>query len=209
MGGAAPDRRDRDERLPRGGISIPGEAEAGLQGNLISLEVTESLRRSRLTVFFRWLLAFPHYLWLSGWTIAAAGAAVAQWLFMLVSGRPAAGLHRFLTSYLRYSTLPLLVDDPPALALEAEAREDDGLGDRHVLVHRRRARRGADDPADLVADRQRKLPPALAPGPDPARFPGVRVVRKPALGVHGHGSERVVDQIRGLGQDRELVAVVA
>lgn len=29
---------------------------------------------------------------------------MAQWLFMLVSGRSAGGLHRFLTSYLRYST---------------------------------------------------------------------------------------------------------
>ncbi len=43
------------------------------------------------------------------------------------------------------------------------------IGD--VLVHHRRARPGADDPPDLVADLERHRPPALAPGADPARPP--------------------------------------
>jgi hypothetical protein len=49
----------------------------------------------------------------------------------------------------------LLVDDPPTRPLEVEARGDDRLGDGHVLVHRDRAWRRADQPADLVADGQR------------------------------------------------------
>jgi hypothetical protein len=57
----------------------------------------------------------------------------------------------------------LLVDDPVPLAAEVEAREHDRLGDRHVLVHHRRARRRADQSADLVADGDRHVPPALAP----------------------------------------------
>ena len=48
-------------------------------------------------------MAFPHYFWLPGWTIAAFLAAIPQWLFTLAMGRPARPLHRFLSSYLRYS----------------------------------------------------------------------------------------------------------
>jgi len=55
-------------------------------------------------VGFRLLLAIPHYVWLSGWTILAVAAAVAQWPFLLVTGRPATALHRFVAAYLRYST---------------------------------------------------------------------------------------------------------
>jgi uncharacterized protein DUF4389 len=50
------------------------------------------------------LLAVPHFVWLSGWTLVAGLAAVPQWVFMLAAGRPSAGLHRFLASYLRYAT---------------------------------------------------------------------------------------------------------
>ena len=70
----------------------------------ISLEIADDLRRSRLTVAFRLLLALPHYFWLAGWTIAAAAAVSIQWLFLLAAGRPARPLHRFVAAYLRYST---------------------------------------------------------------------------------------------------------
>lgn len=62
----------------------------------------DDLRRSRLTTFFRLLLSFPHILWLVLWGIAAMIAGIAQWLVTLVRGRPAGGLHRFLTRYVRY-----------------------------------------------------------------------------------------------------------
>jgi uncharacterized protein DUF4389 len=60
------------------------------------------LRRSRVTVFFRLLLALPHLVWLVLWSVVAFLAAVGQWFVTLVRGTPAAGLHRFLTRYVRY-----------------------------------------------------------------------------------------------------------
>ena len=68
------------------------------------LHVTDDLRRSRLTVFFRVLLAVPHYVWLLLWGILALVAAVAAWFATLVTARPPAALHRFLSAYLRYAT---------------------------------------------------------------------------------------------------------
>ena len=68
------------------------------------LIVTDDLRRSRLTVFFRLLLAIPHFIWWWLWSIAAVLAAVANWFATLVAGRPPDALYRFLTAYVRYST---------------------------------------------------------------------------------------------------------
>jgi hypothetical protein len=64
----------------------------------------DDLRRSRLTVFFRLLLAFPHLVWLVLWAIVAVLALVAGWLAALVLGRLPSPLHRFLAAFLRYDT---------------------------------------------------------------------------------------------------------
>jgi hypothetical protein len=82
----------------------PFEAEALGERHPIYLAVHDDLRRSRLTVFVRPLLAAPHYAWLTTWSIAALFAAAAQWLVVLTTGRPEGRLHGFLTRYLRYST---------------------------------------------------------------------------------------------------------
>ena len=103
----------------------------------------------------------------------------------------------------------LLVHDAVAPRVErVEAREDDRLGDRDVLVHDRRARPGADDAPDLVADRDRHLPPAFGPRADAARLPRVRVLEHARLCGFGHRAERVVDQIGRVPEDREPIAVV-
>ena len=60
------------------------------------------LRRSRVTVFFRILLAIPHIIWLALWGIAVLLAAIGQWFVTLIRGTPAAGLHRFISTYIRY-----------------------------------------------------------------------------------------------------------
>lgn len=60
------------------------------------------LRRSRLTVFFRLLLALPHLVWLSLWGAVALLAAIVNWLATLVAGASPQFLHRFLAAYLRY-----------------------------------------------------------------------------------------------------------
>lgn len=60
------------------------------------------LRRSRVTVFFRLPLTIPHLVWLILWGILALFAVIAQWFVTLFRGTPAAALHRFLSSYIRY-----------------------------------------------------------------------------------------------------------
>jgi hypothetical protein len=70
----------------------------------IWLTVDDDLGRSRLTVFFRLLLAFPHFVWLVLWGIAVLFAALASWFITLARGRTPPGLHRFISAYLRYQT---------------------------------------------------------------------------------------------------------
>ena len=70
----------------------------------VGLAVTDDLKRSRLTVFFRFLLALPHFVWLILWGIVAVLAGIAGWFAALVLGRLPRPLHRFLSAYVRYST---------------------------------------------------------------------------------------------------------
>ncbi len=67
------------------------------------IEVTETLRRSRLTVFFRLLLAIPHLIWLALWSVLAALAVLVGWLLALALGRLPLPLHRFLAAFTRYT----------------------------------------------------------------------------------------------------------
>lgn len=62
------------------------------------------LRRSRLTVLLRLLLAIPHLVWLALWGIAVSFVAVALWLAVLLEGKAPAILHAFAAAYLRYAT---------------------------------------------------------------------------------------------------------
>lgn len=68
----------------------------------IRLTVGDDLRRSRLTVLFRFPLAVPHFVWLLLWTVPALFAWIASWFATLFAGRSPAALHRFLAAYLRY-----------------------------------------------------------------------------------------------------------
>ena len=68
------------------------------------ITVEDDLRRSRLTVFFRLLLAIPHVIWFVLWSIAALFAAIATWIAALVRGAAPGGLHEFLAAYVRYAT---------------------------------------------------------------------------------------------------------
>ena len=102
----------------------------------------------------------------------------------------------------------LLVDDPVPLARTREAGEDDRLGDGHVLVHDDGARQRAEDPPELVADRDRHVPPPLGPGPDAALAPCARVFAEVVLRRRGHRGERVVDEVRAGVEDREAAAIL-
>lgn len=68
----------------------------------VKLIVTDDLQRSRLTVFFRLLLALPHLVWLFLWGVVAFFAIVANWFATLVRGTPPQALHGFISRYLRY-----------------------------------------------------------------------------------------------------------
>jgi uncharacterized membrane protein YfbV (UPF0208 family) len=70
----------------------------------VRLVVRDDLERSRVTVFFRLLLAIPHLIWISLWTIAVLVAVILNWFVTLVTGRPATPLHRFTSAYIRYGT---------------------------------------------------------------------------------------------------------
>ncbi len=70
----------------------------------ITLNVTDDLRRSRLMVFFRLLIAVPHFIWWYAWTIVALIVVLLAWICALVIGRPPRPFHRFLGAYIRYQT---------------------------------------------------------------------------------------------------------
>jgi Domain of unknown function (DUF4389) len=63
-----------------------------------------ALERSRLTVFFRLLLAIPHIVWVSLWGIAAFLVAFVLWLAVLIEGKVPSSLHDFVSGYVRYAT---------------------------------------------------------------------------------------------------------
>ena len=75
-----------------------------MRAHPVRLVVRDDLQRSRLTVFFRLLLTFPHVVWIFLWSIGAFFAAVATWAAAVVSGRAPRALHRFLAAYVRYLT---------------------------------------------------------------------------------------------------------
>src|SRR3954454_19636526 len=65
----------------------------------IRVVVTDDLERSRLTVFFRVLLAIPLFIWFGLWSIAAFFIAIVNWVVTLVQGRSPQSLHDFYASY--------------------------------------------------------------------------------------------------------------
>lgn len=82
----------------------------------IRLTVTDDLRRTRLTVAFRIILAIPHFLWLALWGILAEIAVIISWFATLFAGTTPTGLHNFIAQYTRYTTqvvgYVLLLADP-------------------------------------------------------------------------------------------------
>ncbi len=91
-------------------------APSGPASHPIGLIVTDDLKRSRLTVFFRLLLLIPHVIWLEIWGIAVCVTVFISWWAALFTGRVPQGLHDFDASYLRYATRVtgywLLLADP-------------------------------------------------------------------------------------------------
>jgi hypothetical protein len=82
-------------------------------------------QRSRLTTFFRWILAIPHVIVLSVWGILAFFAIVIAWFALVLTGRYPQGLYGFVAGFLRYSTAvygyaALLTDEYPPFSAETD-----------------------------------------------------------------------------------------
>jgi hypothetical protein len=91
------------DTYPSSDPTLPAEAQPP-PAHPIRLDVHDDRRRSRLTTFFRAFLALPHFVWLLLWSVLAWLAAIGQWFFTLIAGRPAPPLHRFLAAWVRYQT---------------------------------------------------------------------------------------------------------
>jgi len=82
----------------------------------IRLIVNDDLQRTRLTVFFRLILAIPLFLWFTLWAVIAMLALIVNWFATLATGRSPDGLHGFLATFLRFTThvraYVLLIADP-------------------------------------------------------------------------------------------------
>jgi Domain of unknown function (DUF4389) len=63
----------------------------------------DDLRRTRLTVLARWVLVFPHLIWLSLYSLVAIVVSIANWVVTLIKGRSPERLYRWLVRYLRYA----------------------------------------------------------------------------------------------------------
>ena len=70
----------------------------------IALVVDDDLRRNRVTVFFRLLLAIPQLIWLYFFGIVAAFAVFFAWIIAVFTGRLPDALHDFLARYQRLTT---------------------------------------------------------------------------------------------------------
>ena len=70
----------------------------------IGLIVDDDLRRNRLTVFFRLLLAIPQLIWLYFFGIVAAFALLFAWIVAVFTGRVPDSLHNLLARYQRLTT---------------------------------------------------------------------------------------------------------
>jgi 2-(1,2-epoxy-1,2-dihydrophenyl)acetyl-CoA isomerase len=82
----------------------------------VRLVVRDDLRRWRLTVALRSLLAVPHLAVLYVWTYLALAVAIVNWLITLARGRTPRGIHDWTGRFLRYGVhvqaYVFLVADP-------------------------------------------------------------------------------------------------
>ncbi len=86
--------------------------------------VNGDLQRSRVTVFFRLILAIPHLIWFVLWSIVVLIVAILNWFATLAMGQPPGIFHRFLCAYIRYTIhlgayLTLVADPYPGFTGEA------------------------------------------------------------------------------------------
>lgn len=62
------------------------------------------VERNRLTVFFRWIIVIPHFIWAMFYGIGAFFVVAIAWFAILFTGRYPAGMYEFVAGYMRFST---------------------------------------------------------------------------------------------------------
>src|SRR5579862_6161071 len=70
----------------------------------VRLGLTDDLKRNRWTVFFRLILAIPHFIWFVFFSIGVFFVSIFAWFAALFTGRVPDGMHDFLGNYVRYVT---------------------------------------------------------------------------------------------------------
>jgi hypothetical protein len=70
----------------------------------IAFEMDYIERRSRLTTFFRYFLAIPHFIFAAAYGIALYIVLIIAWFALLFTGRWPVGLYAFAGGFLRYVT---------------------------------------------------------------------------------------------------------
>lgn len=68
----------------------------------VKLVVTDDLQRTRASVFFRIVLAIPHFIWLTVLGFAVFFVVIANGLITLFTRRSPDAVHQFLSEYARY-----------------------------------------------------------------------------------------------------------
>ncbi len=82
--------------------AFTGEREEAIHP--VRLVVHDDLRRWRLTVLLRQLLAIPHLIVATAWLLLAACVALVNGVFVFVRGRSPASVHDWMARFLRYYT---------------------------------------------------------------------------------------------------------
>ena len=65
---------------------------------------TPAVDRSRLTVFFRFIMVIPHLIWSMFYAFAAIVVVFIAWFAIMFTGRYPAGMYEFVAGYARFST---------------------------------------------------------------------------------------------------------
>ncbi len=82
----------------------------------VSFEADYAERRSRLTVFFRPVLAIPLAIWFLLYALIAWVAVVISWFAIIITGRYPQGLYGFVAGFtrfqVRFTAYAALLDDP-------------------------------------------------------------------------------------------------
>jgi hypothetical protein len=70
----------------------------------VTFEMDYVERRSRLSAFFRLILAIPHWIVVTLYSIAAGIVVILAWFALLLTGTYPRGMYDFIAGFLRYST---------------------------------------------------------------------------------------------------------